>query len=200
MVAVVGNAEDLFAEIECHRPRVVVLHLRSMVTVTGRLGCGDRRALLDRAARLVPSAQVVVIDGEESDDEPVDISLNNRVGFLDVSGGLEDLLGALHLLREGKSFGRRNSDSHRARPATPTVIERLSASLTVREQECLSLLVDGAPTDRIVIELGISVMTVRSHIQSIFYKLGVHSRLEAAALAVRHGLVATHESAGRRTG
>ena len=38
-------------------------------------------------------------------------------------------------------------------------------------------------------ELAISVNTVRTHVQSILTKLQVHSRLEAAAFAVRHGLV-----------
>ena len=37
--------------------------------------------------------------------------------------------------------------------------------------------------------LGIATLTVRSHVQSMLSKLGVHSRLEAASLAVRHDLL-----------
>ena len=43
---------------------------------------------------------------------------------------------------------------------------------------------DGSPN-----ELGVSPNTVRTHVQGILSKLQVHSRLEAAAFAVRHGLV-----------
>jgi DNA-binding NarL/FixJ family response regulator len=35
----------------------------------------------------------------------------------------------------------------------------------------------------------LSLNTVRTHVQNVLVKLGVHSKLEAAALAVRQGLV-----------
>jgi two-component system nitrate/nitrite response regulator NarL len=43
--------------------------------------------------------------------------------------------------------------------------------------------------DAIARKLGISRNTVRTHVQSILTKLQVHSRLEAASFAVRHGIV-----------
>jgi two-component system nitrate/nitrite response regulator NarL len=78
----------------------------------------------------------------------------------------------------------------RSRPATPDrFVELLSSSLTTREREVLQLLARGYRGKDIAAELGISVNTVRTHVQSILTKLQVHSRLEAAAFAVRHGLV-----------
>jgi DNA-binding NarL/FixJ family response regulator len=38
-------------------------------------------------------------------------------------------------------------------------------------------------------KLGVSPNTIRTHIQNILTKLQAHSRLEAAAFAVRYGLV-----------
>ncbi len=67
-------------------------------------------------------------------------------------------------------------------------LERL-VDLTGREREVLELLVEGASGHEIAEELRISINTVRSHIQSLFAKLHVHSQLEAAALAIRVGLV-----------
>jgi PAS domain S-box-containing protein len=58
-------------------------------------------------------------------------------------------------------------------------------SLTPRQTEVLRLLEQGHSTDRIADELHLSVETVRNHIRAILRALGVHSRLEAVALAHR---------------
>lgn len=73
----------------------------------------------------------------------------------------------------------------------------LASQLTIREWEVLELLVEGVQGRAIAMRLGISSHTVRTHVQSILSKLQVHSRLEAASYAVRHGLV---ESPARRAG
>jgi len=65
----------------------------------------------------------------------------------------------------------------------------LAAQLTAREREVLGLLAEGLGGTDIARRLGISTNTVRTHIQSILTKLQVHSRLEAAAFALRRGLV-----------
>jgi two-component system, NarL family, nitrate/nitrite response regulator NarL len=61
--------------------------------------------------------------------------------------------------------------------------------LTNREREVLHLLVSARSTQGIAGELGISVTTARGYVQSILAKLGVHSRVEAVAYAVRHAVV-----------
>jgi len=60
--------------------------------------------------------------------------------------------------------------------------------LTNREREILILLTEGLDSRAICRRLNISSHTVRTHVHSIFTKLDVHSRLEAATLAVHHGL------------
>jgi two-component system nitrate/nitrite response regulator NarL len=66
-------------------------------------------------------------------------------------------------------------------------------SLTTREREILALLVTGATGTEIARRLSLSPHTVRTHVQSIMTKLQVHSRLEAVAYAVHHGLIAPKE-------
>ncbi|MBI4010672.1 MAG: response regulator transcription factor [Candidatus Rokubacteria bacterium] len=61
--------------------------------------------------------------------------------------------------------------------------------LTRRELEILRLIAGGANTRIMAEKLHVSPATVRNHVQNIFGKLGVHSRLEAAAFATRHGLL-----------
>jgi DNA-binding NarL/FixJ family response regulator len=68
-------------------------------------------------------------------------------------------------------------------------------ALTTREFEVLELLVQSLSGREIAERLGISRNTVRSHMQSIFHKLHVHSRLEAAAFAMRHDMFEPPRSA-----
>ncbi len=62
--------------------------------------------------------------------------------------------------------------------------------LTPRQAEVLRLLERGHSTNQIAKELHLSLETVRNHIRHLLRALGVHSRLEAVALA-RHGDVVT---------
>ena len=65
----------------------------------------------------------------------------------------------------------------------------LAGQLTPRERQVLSLLVEGSDNAEIASRLSVSANTVRTHVQSILTKLGVRSRLQAAAFAVRHQVV-----------
>lgn len=58
--------------------------------------------------------------------------------------------------------------------------------LTDREWDVLRCITRGMTTKQIAVELGISHATARTHVQHLLAKLGVHSRLEAAALMAEH--------------
>lgn len=61
--------------------------------------------------------------------------------------------------------------------------------LTPREHEVLTHLVAGCSTDQMAELMGLSRATVRNHVTRLLRALGVHSRLEAVAVARREGLV-----------
>lgn len=61
--------------------------------------------------------------------------------------------------------------------------------LTPRETEILAYTAQGKSGAAIAEELNISLMTVRTHLRNLMSKLNVHSRLEAVAFALRHGLI-----------
>jgi DNA-binding NarL/FixJ family response regulator len=67
---------------------------------------------------------------------------------------------------------------------------RRAGGLTPRELEILELLANGQSSDEIAGDLFISSKTVATHIEHIFIKLDVHSRVEAVAVAYRDGFVA----------
>ena len=62
-------------------------------------------------------------------------------------------------------------------------------SLTAREREVLKLMADGLTNADIAERLVIGVATVKTHVSSVISKLGVSTRTEATALAIRRGLV-----------
>lgn len=61
------------------------------------------------------------------------------------------------------------------------------AALTAREREILQLLARGLDNQAIADQLHLSAHTARTHVGNILRKLGVHSRAEAARLALREG-------------
>jgi DNA-binding NarL/FixJ family response regulator len=71
--------------------------------------------------------------------------------------------------------------------------ELLLRSLSERERQILGLLARGWSNRRIAEACFLSLNTVRTHVQNVLVKLGVHSKLEAAALAVRQGLVRSED-------
>jgi DNA-binding NarL/FixJ family response regulator len=60
-------------------------------------------------------------------------------------------------------------------------------TLSAREREVVRLVVDGASNDEIGARLGISSRTVESHLRRLFERVGVASRTELAARALREG-------------
>jgi ATP/maltotriose-dependent transcriptional regulator MalT len=69
------------------------------------------------------------------------------------------------------------------------VNRRLHSRLTVREVEVLNLVADGFTNPEISNILSISVHTAKTHVISIFNKLGVNNRTQAAVIAAFHQLI-----------
>jgi len=77
---------------------------------------------------------------------------------------------------------------------SPGVTQRLAESLsaeplTGREEAVLQLVVDGLCNRAIACRLGVAVDTVKTHLKSIFEKLGVGTRTQAVLAVARRGLL-----------
>lgn len=72
----------------------------------------------------------------------------------------------------------------------------LLSDLTPREQEILRHLAEGQSNKGIARTLDITDGTVKLHVKSILRKLGVRSRVEAAVIAVEHGLGRKQQAPG----
>ena len=81
--------------------------------------------------------------------------------------------------------GSSGSPAHRSRPGRPTGAEGLSG----REVEVLQLVSDGRSNKEIGEALGLSALTVKSHLARIARKLGTGDRAEMVVVAMRAGVV-----------
>jgi two-component system nitrate/nitrite response regulator NarL len=135
----------------------------------------------------------VVVALTATDDDPTvkRVIASGFRAYLTKDLRISALARALRSVLAGETVTLTRPPRPRARPVAPAdrFVELLSSSLTPRERQVLQMLARGNGGKDIARELAISVNTVRTHVQSILTKLQVHSRLEAAAFAVRHGLV-----------
>jgi DNA-binding NarL/FixJ family response regulator len=97
--------------------------------------------------------------------------------------------GAAAFVVKGEDVGRLIEAVEAIDRIAPENERRVDIALTAREREVLDRLVSGERTQMIADGMGVSYSTARTHVRNLLRKLGVHSRLEAVALAMSHSLV-----------
>jgi two-component system, NarL family, nitrate/nitrite response regulator NarL len=157
------------------------------------LGLPDMRGI-DVGARIVamqPDAIVLALTAIDDTRFVGPVLQAGFSGYLTKGLRITGLVSAINAALEGQLVtpGLSSGSVGAPRSQTEQHVELLASTLTRREREVLGHLADGESGQEIAREMSISVHTVRTHVQSILAKLQVHSRLEAATFAVRHGLV-----------
>lgn len=134
-----------------------------------------------------PHVQVIALTSFQDKELVQDALQAGAIGYLlkNVSG--EELAEAIHQAHSGRPTLAPEAVQALIQP--PSEVESLSASLTRREHEVLSLLVKGMSNPEIAGKLFISRATVKVHISNILSKLGVANRAEAISLAIQNKLV-----------
>jgi DNA-binding CsgD family transcriptional regulator len=110
------------------------------------------------------------------------LELATRMGAAPLVGEIEALIRRARLSIDG-------SPPAEDAPAPPTPRPGDELGLTAREREVLALVADGRSNGQIAERLFITTKTASVHVSNILSKLDVASRVEAAALAHRRGLV-----------
>ena len=135
-----------------------------------------------------PEVQVVALTSFKDQEWVQDALHAGAIGYLLKDVSADTLAQAIRAAHAGRSTlspeAARALAQAAGQPPTP------GRDLTVRERDVLALLVQGLNNTQIADVLVVSPSTIKSHVSHILAKLGVTSRTEAAALAVRHGLVA----------
>ncbi len=171
-----------------HHPDVVLMDV-SMPDMNGI-------EVTRRLKEVDPDAQVVILSGHDDDHLLARAMQAGAIGLLrkteavvnvastvrraharELLHDVDEVEGALRRLRHRRS----QDDDEEAR------LDRL----TPREIQILSLMAEGHAPEAIAAELGMSPNTLRTHTQNVLMKLGVHSKVEALVVAIRHGKVST---------
>jgi len=151
---------------------------------------GDGVDAIDEIKGASADTMIVILTADGKPETLLRALDAGAVGYVHKSRGVAVLLGVLRRVSAGEIVIEGSFSPPRAAdPQAPQQLRLLAAYLTPREVECLALLAAGLDTKVMSDRLGVSTTTVRSHVQSVLTKLGVHSRVEAASLAIRYGLV-----------
>lgn len=164
-----ARSADAAAWLGPHAPTIAILEVEDG-------GCAILRELRDRYGPDVPA---ILVSAERT--TPADVVAGLLVGADDYAAetmDAEEFLARVRRLIE------------RTRPARGATADlRRLTLLTQREHEILALTTEGLTQKEVAATLGISIKTVGTHMQNLLVKLGLHSRVEAVALAARAAAV-----------
>lgn len=103
-------------------------------------------------------------------------------GFVGKNRSVSQIADALKMIEAGESVWDPAPPPEAPSPTTPFL-------LTPREEEVLRRIAAGQHTRQMADEMNIAISTLRTYVKNVFAKLGVHSRLEAVAVASRANLI-----------
>jgi len=185
VVASVGDGREGIRLAQELKPDVILLDMR-MPEVTGTQVLGQlRNQGLD-----IP---IVMLTTSNEERDLIESLRSGAQGYLLKDMDPDELVNALRDIVAGKTVVAPELAAVLARVVqqgdSSNVIQPTPFSeLTPREHEILCLLAEGFSNKVIAKQLGISDGTVKLHVKAILRKLGVHSRVEAAVIAVEQEL------------
>lgn len=187
---VVGEAENgsvAIAQFKEKKPDVTLLDIR----MPGQSGL----EVLQQLQYLQPEAKVLMLTSFDDEEYVLQALLAGARGYVLKSASDEMLVSTIRAIYQG--------DHVLSPQVTGSVVQRLIADrsptslpqmtpvkgFAEEERQILRLLVAGASNSQIAEDLYLSQTTVKRKLRKIFAKMQVESRAQAAAEAVRHGLI-----------
>ncbi|MEH0984843.1 response regulator transcription factor [Micromonospora sp. CPCC 205556] len=187
-IEVVAEAGDGRAAVElarAHRPRVALLDIR-MPKLDGLAAAAEIR-------RLVPATATVMLTTFGEDEHVARALGHGASGFLLKAGDPRELITGVRAVADGGAYlsprvARRVIELNGDRMARVPAARDRTAGLTDREREVLGLVGAGLSNAEIARRLFLTEGTVKGYLTSIFTRLDVRNRVQAAIIAYEAGL------------
>jgi Response regulator containing a CheY-like receiver domain and an HTH DNA-binding domain len=169
-----GSVAEAVGQLKKVRPTLILVDLR--------LPDGDGSAVLKVAQEFRWETYAVVLSAFCSEDDLVASARAGARAFLMKTDRGEAVLSTLRRVVAGENVLMETLPQH--------VRERLAQKdLTPKELEVLRMIGRGMTNRQIAMETRLTDNTIKAHLRNLFRKLGVTNRAEAAAIAVRRGLI-----------
>ncbi len=191
LIDVVGEAatgREALSQAERLRPDVVLMDI-CMPDIDGLAATAQLRQSL-------PGTAVVILTASELDEHLYEAVQLGTAGYLLKSLDADELFELLAGVARGEPAVTRTMAARMLRSvAQHNAQARLETPvLTEREVDVLRLVAQGASNARVAEQLFITTNTVKAHLKNILEKLQLQNRTQAAAYAVRNGLLGSENS------
>lgn len=184
VVASVDTGESAVAKGSELQPDVYLLD----VNMPGIGGLGATKEIRDAD----PESRILMLTVSEQEDDLFAAVRAGARGYLLKDATSTQLIDAIRRVYAGEAIvapvmAAKLFSEFAALPDAPEPAPEM-AELSKRERQILHLLTQGLSNKEIGLELSLSPHTIKVHLHRVLEKLGLRSRVEAAAWAVRHGL------------
>lgn len=177
-----GSAEEFFDAVGSLDTDVILMD----ISLPGMSGIEATRIIREKHPRF----QIIVLTVHQDDDNVFRAICAGAIGYV-----TKPVLPAVLLEAVEQAFGGGTPMSPNIARRVLTMFkefrppEKVDHHLTLREIAVLERLVEGDDYQQMADALFISVFTVRAHLRNIYDKLHVHSKSQAVARALQHGIV-----------
>jgi DNA-binding NarL/FixJ family response regulator len=174
VVAETGDGNEAIQLFRRHKPDITLMDLRLP-------GMGGVEATI-AIRKEFPDARVIVLTTFDMDEDIYRAMDSGAKSYLLKDTNEDELAATIRAVYAGEE------------KLAPKLAERLAQrqkrpELSQREMEVLQLLVRGRSNKEIASSLFITEDTVKAHLKTLFVKLGVQDRTDAAITAIRQGIV-----------
>lgn len=173
-----SNGQEGVEEVKRLRPDVVLMDLKMPVM--------DGVSAIREIKSTFPDMELIALTSVLEDKLVIDAVEAGAAGYLLKEGDSEMLIEAIYAANRGEVRLHPDAKKRLSREIrTPEMRE----SLTPRETDTLRLVAKGHPNKDIAAQLGVSEMTIKTHVSNILSKLNLQSRTQAALFALREGVI-----------
>ena len=174
VVAECGDGREAVELYRRVRPDVVLMDLR----LPGLSGVEAILAIRQEHSE----ARVIVVTTYDADEDIYRAIQSGAKSYLMKDSSKAEIVGTIRAVHAGQERLPANIADRLAE-------RRRRPELTLREVEVLQLVAKGRSNKEIASGLSIAEDTVKSHLKTLFVKLGVQDRTAAAISAIQHGIV-----------